>query len=147
SGPAATAPPSSVSSPAPGVGISASSIVRGLPKNEGEGVARESLGGEGVWRWRLALRSNLVGKSNDEVVRLPHLHLTQCLRVYDIIVANNLVPREDEGGERIDLVVRERSRVHPRHCAPYIIENRRGIAPEISNGLGGIDALDRRCAN
>src|SRR5262249_48049423 len=75
------------------------------------------------------------------------------LCVHRIIFANYLIERENIGGERVYLVVRERLRLLPRHRTPRVIEYGRGIRPIVADQLyriaiGGIEGTtaDQRTA-
>ena len=48
--------------------------------------------------------SNPIRKPHDEAVAVRHLHLWQRLRVHGVVLADQLVEREDVGGQRVDLV-------------------------------------------
>src|SRR6266568_9102445 len=64
------------------------------------------------------LQSNPVREADDEIVPVGHLHLRQRLRVHHIVLADELVEREDVGGQRIDFVIGVRPRLRPRHRPP-----------------------------
>src|SRR5262245_11410834 len=89
----------------------------------------------------------------DEPIAVGHLHLGQSLCVHRIIFTNYLIERENIGGERVYLVVRERLRLLPRHRTPRVIEYGRGIRPIVADQLyriaiGGIErtTADQRTA-
>src|SRR5262249_6623618 len=85
-------------------------------------------------------RSDLVRELDDEVVAVRHLLLRQRLRVHGVAFADDLVAGEDEGGERVALVVLQRARARPGHRAPDVVEQRRGIGPEVLDRLESLDA-------
>src|ERR1700747_2647203 len=61
-------------------------------------------------------------EADDEAVPVWHLHLGQSLGVHRVVVADELVQREDIGGQRVDLVVRQSPGLLPRHRAPGGVE-------------------------
>src|SRR5262249_42364745 len=71
----------------------------------------------------------------DEPIAVGHLHLGQSLCIHPIIFADYLIERENIGGERVYLVVRERLRLLPRHRTPPVIEYFGGIRPISSDQL------------
>src|SRR3954471_23399626 len=89
----------------------------------------------------LRVASDLVREFDDEIIPVRHLHLRQGLGIHRITLADELVGGEDVGGERIDLVVAERARVGPGHRTADVVEQRRGIGPEILDGLERLDAV------
>src|SRR2546421_8240515 len=89
---------------------------------------------------------DLVRKTDDESVAVGHAHLGQSFGVHRVVLADQLVLREDIGGERIDFVVGERARLLPGHRPPDEIEDGRGIAPEGGDRLRRIDAARERSA-
>src|SRR5256885_5436682 len=89
---------------------------------------------------------DLVRKADDESVPVGHAHLGQGFGVHRVVLADQLVLRQDEGGERIDFVVGERARLLPGHRPPDEVEDGRGIAPEIGDGLRRIDTAAKRSA-
>src|SRR5262249_23874312 len=89
----------------------------------------------------------------DEPIAVGHLHLGQSLCIHHIIFADYLIERENIGGERVYLVVRERLRLLPRHRTPRVIEYCRGIRPIVADllyriAIGGIErtTADQRTA-
>src|SRR5258707_9173303 len=103
-------------------------------------------------RWRLHRRLrkpkqrplDLVRKTDDESVAVGHAYLGQRFGVHRVVLADQLVLREDVGGERIDFVVGERARLLPGHCPPDEIEDGGGVAPEVGDRLRRIDAAGER---
>src|SRR5882762_5394329 len=87
---------------------------------------------------------DLVRKTDDESVAVGHAHLGQRFGVHRVVLADQLVLREDEGGERIDFVVGERARLLPGHRPPDEIEDGGGVAPEVGDRLRRIDAAGER---
>src|SRR5258706_4393065 len=83
---------------------------------------------------------DLVRKANDETVAVWHTHARQRVGVHRVVLADQLVEREQVSGQCIDLVVGKRLRLLPRHCTPNIIKNRRRIRPEIGDGLNRFHA-------
>src|SRR5262249_31771704 len=83
----------------------------------------------------LARCSVLLRVSADEAVPVGHLHFGQALRVHHVVLADDLVERQDVGGERVDRVVRKRLRLLPRHRPPGEVEDRCGIGPIIADQL------------
>src|SRR6516165_4228359 len=71
----------------------------------------------------------------DEAIAVGHLHLRQGLRVHDVGFTDDLVEREDIGGQRIDLAVGERLRRLPRHRATGEVEDGSGIGPVVADQL------------
>src|SRR5258706_2761685 len=105
-------------------------------------------------RWRLHRRLrkprqrplDLVRKTDDESVAVGHAYLGQRFGVHRVVLADQLVLREDVGGERIDFVVGERARLLIGHRPPDEIEHGGGIAPEVGDRLGRVDAGAERTA-
>jgi hypothetical protein len=88
-----------------------------------------------------------VGKPDDEVVGVRHLHLRQGLGVDHIVRADDLVLLQDERRQRVDLVVGQRLRGRPGHRPAREVEDRRRGTPETGNGLRRLDPVDRRAAD
>src|SRR4029077_15809321 len=88
--------------------------------------------------------SNLVRELDDEIAPVGQLHLGQRLRVHGVVLADELVEREDIGAQGIDLLVRQRARLRPRHGAPDVIARRGRVGPEIADGLFRLDARLRQ---
>src|SRR6266850_92665 len=105
-------------------------------------------------RWRLHRRLrepkqrplDLVRKTDDESLAVGHAYLGQRFGVHRVVLADQLVLREDKGGERIDFVVGQRARLLPRHRPPNEVEDGGGIAPEVGDRLRRIDAARERSA-
>src|SRR5216110_513573 len=87
---------------------------------------------------------DLVRKTDDESVAVGHAHLGQRFGVHRVVLADQLVLREDKGGERVDFVVGERARLLPGHRPPDEVEDGGGIAPEVGDRLRRIDAARDR---
>src|SRR6516164_3875110 len=100
------------------------------------------------WQWRAASRAlaNLRSSSYqalcplvlirvlaDEPVTVGHLHLGQRLRVHHVILADDLVEREDVGSQCVDFIVGECLRLLPRHRPARIVEDGRGIWPIVAD--------------
>src|SRR6266850_1375240 len=98
------------------------------------------------WRLRESKQRplDLVRKTDDESVAVGHAHLGQRLGVHRVVLADQLVLREDKSGERIDFVVGERARLLKGHRPPDEIEDGGGVAPEVCDRLHGIDAAGER---
>src|SRR6266851_2697984 len=90
---------------------------------------------------------DLVRKTDDESVAVGHAHLGQRFGVHRVVLADQLVLREDKGGERVDFVVGERARLLPRHRPPDEVEDGRRIAPEVGDSLRRVDPVDRAAAH
>src|SRR6516164_4322283 len=73
--------------------------------------------------------------ADDEAIAVRHLHLGQRLGVDYVFLADDLVKRENVGGDRVDLVVAERLRLLPRHGAPDEVEHRGGVGPVVADQL------------
>src|SRR5882672_38265 len=89
---------------------------------------------------RPVTRSDPLGKADDEAVAVRHLHQRKRLRVHHLVLGDELVEREEVRDERIHLVIRERPRRLERHRPADEVERRGGIAPEIGDRLGRLDA-------
>ncbi len=89
-----------------------------------------------------ALQAIRIG--HDEVVAVRHLHLRQRFRIHRIAVADQLVERKKIGGERIDLVVAERSRHVVRHGPAHVVKDGGRVGVVIGNRLHSIDAVSER---
>ena len=81
---------------------------------------------------RAVLRVNrlvpdLVRVPNDEIVPVRHLHLRQGLGVHHLVLADDLVEREDVGGERVKLVVGQRFRDREGHRPAHDVACRNRI--------------------
>src|SRR5262245_2156984 len=97
-------------------------------------------------RGHLTLRSSfyqalwplvLVRVLADEPVTVGHLHLGQRLRVDHVILADDLVEREDVGSQCVDFIVGECLRLLPRHRPARVVEVGRGIGPIVPDQLTG----------
>jgi len=75
------------------------------------------------------------------------LHLRQRRLVDFVALADELVGGEQEGGQRIDLLVAQRARLGVRHGAPDEIEQCRRGRPEVGDGLAAVEARPGRAAD
>ena len=71
--------------------------------------------------------SMLLGISADEGIPVWHLDLRQRIFVHSIVLADDLIERENVGGQRIDFVIGQRLWLRPRHGAPRKVEDRRRV--------------------
>src|SRR2546423_1818733 len=69
----------------------------------------------------------LVGIPADEAVAVGHAHLRQRVLVHRFVLADDLVERENVGGQRIGLVGSQRFWRRPRHRATREVEDGRGM--------------------
>jgi len=96
---------------------------------------------------RLVVTLDLVREPDDESVPVRHLYLRQCLGVHRVVLADQLVERENVSGQSVDFLVGERPWLLPRHRASDVVEDCRRIGPEISDGLLRVYAGDWRTAH
>src|SRR5262249_12900344 len=85
----------------------------------------------------------------DEPVTVGHLHLGQRLRVDHVILADDLVEREDVGSQCVDFIVGECLRLLPRHRPARVVEDGRGIGPIVADQLYriSVSAVERAAAD
>src|SRR5258708_2424589 len=82
-------------------------------------------------------------KTRNEAVAVGHLHFRQGLGVDRQFRIDQLVLRQDVGGQSIDVGVGKRARLRPWHCPSDVVEQRRRIGPVVGDGRRGfIDAVD-----
>src|SRR5215813_10541975 len=99
----------------------------------------------GPWSYEPALHP--LRKARDEPVAVRHLHLGKGLRVHLVLLADQLVLRQDVRRQSVDLVVAQRARLRERHRPADEVEERRRVGPEIGDGLGRAHVLHRRGAD
>src|SRR6516162_9251867 len=76
-------------------------------------------------------RSHRVGETRNKSITVRHSHLGQRLGGHRVVFADQLVLRQNIGGQRIYLVVGECHRLLPWHRPPDIVEHCWRVWPEI----------------
>ena len=118
---------------------------RVIQKQTGRALApgQEDIGEQ----FRKSSSLDAIREPDDEVVPVRHLHLGQRGRVHLLILGDELVGRQDKGGQRIDLLIGQRTRLGPRHRAADEIEYRGGIGVVVGNDLAAVERRLRRTAD